>query len=275
METGIVDFNLLMLTVALLLGAGFMWFLMRAWSRPKKIQKRSRFLLNAERALYQQLSEALSDEYLVFPKVAMSDVVEVDAGISGLSKSKAVHFLRDERFDFVICNRQSMAIYAVVELEHSKAVNNSKSSVGSGMVRKQKQKNELVNKLCESAKLRVFYFDARQADSYKDMNLCRLITGRAKKKPKQVSASSTHQSQLSVDSLSHTVLGAHRTCPKCRSELVTKVSMKGSDIGEKYLMCRKYPYCDYRMSVSDLDSMNQMKQKEIRDASVDGYSKWA
>ena len=272
---GILSLELVVAMMAVSGGTILVWQILRSASKPKKIQKRSRLLRNAEKGLFEQLSNALSDSYLVFPKVAMSDVIEVDTEISGLSKSKAIQFLRDERFDFVLCHRETMAIYGVVELEHSKAVNDSTSKVGSKMAKKQEQRNELISQLCEDAKLRVFFFDARQAQSYKNMDLCRLITGRSKRTSLEARMSPTHQSQLEIESPSLSIVGSNRTCPKCRSELVTKVAMKGSDIGEKYLMCRKYPYCDYRLSMNDTSSLHKIKQRESRDAMAKGYNKWS
>jgi len=272
---GNISFDLIMLMLVVSGGSILIWHMVRAASKPKRIQKRSRLMLNAEKGLFEQLSEALESDYVVFPKVAMSDVIEVDSGVSGLSKSKSVQFLRGERFDFVLCNRQTMAIYAVVELEHSKAVNNSDPKVSKKTLRAQKERNDLINQLCEDVNLRVFYFDARQAESYKSMNLCRLITGRSKRKFQEAHMSPTHQSQLTIDVSSEAIIGNSRSCPKCRNELVTKVSMKGADIGEKYLMCRKYPYCDYRISMSDIGSLQRIQQREKQDAVAEGYSKWS
>jgi ssDNA-binding Zn-finger/Zn-ribbon topoisomerase 1 len=113
--------------------------------------------------------------------------------------------------------------------------------------------------------LRLFYFDAR-AD-YTGLDICRLIIGKSKgDRSNEDRLSATHQSQLTIDNSSHSISGYARSCPKCRSEVVTKVSVKGRTIGEKFLMCRKYPYCDYRIAKKDLKRVK--KTNKTRDVSL-------
>jgi len=40
-------------------------------------------------------------------------------------------------------------------------------------------------------------------------------------------------------------------------------------------MCRKYPYCDYRVSFKDLERMREIEQKENKQAESGGYNNWS
>ncbi len=231
------------------------------------VQRRSRVLSNAERSFYEELCAAFDDEYAVLPKVEMSQILEPKSQLSRSAKSVISKALINEHFDFVLCSRQNMTVFGVIELEHSDSASGAQKS------RQQKTRNEYISKLCENAGVRVFFFDARQ--SYKSVDLSRLIIGRSKLSEDEAKMSPTHQSQLTIETPSNSVYGHSRSCPKCRSEIVTKVALKGSDIGEKFLMCRKYPYCDYRVALKDLERMREIEQKESKQAESDGYNNWS
>lgn len=240
--------------------------LIYARSKTIRVQRKSRFLSVAERTFFDCLIDELSDKYFVFAKVAINNVVEPSPSARTLDVKCISEELKGLDFDFVLCSQNDMSIYGVVELEHS-----DKNKV----TRKGKQRQKLVGRACKSAGLKLFYFDVRQ--DYKSMDIARLITGKSKKiVASQDQQSPTHQSQLTIDSPSHSVVGNIRNCPKCRSEVVTKVSVKGSNIGEKFLMCRKYPYCDYRLSMSEVDEMNTAEQQAgSHKTKAGGYKNWS
>jgi len=231
------------------------------------VQRRSRVLSNAERSFYEELCSSLDDEYAVLVKVEMSQIIEPKPQLSNSVKSVISKSLENEHFDFVLCSRQNMSVFGVIELEHSDVASASKKA------NRQTTRNELISKLCENAGVRVFFFDARQ--NYKSVDLSRLIIGRSKLNEQDAKMSPTHQSQLTIETPSNSIYGHSRSCPKCRSEIVTKVALKGSDIGEKFLMCRKYPYCDYRVAVKDLERMREIEQKESKQAQTGGYKDWS
>ena len=251
---------------ALLLGVGYVFRNALASKARYEVQRRSRVLSNSERSFYEELCSAFDDDYAVLPKVEMSQIIEPKSQLSSSAKSVVSKMLENEHFDFVLCSRQNMAVFGVIELEHSDLGTGPKKS------RQQITRNERISKLCEKAGVRVFFFDARQ--NYKSVDLSKLIIGRSKLS-EEAKMSPTHQSQLTIESPSNSIYGHTRNCPKCRSEIVTKVALKGSDIGEKFLMCRKYPYCDYRVSLKDLERMREIEQKESKQAESGGYNNWS
>lgn len=268
------DFNVGWPTIlGLLLVCGVGAWLALSWinSTRKKtfdIQKKSRLLTVGERKLFACLSDALSESYLIFAKVAMNEVVEPSSGVRLLDLKRIESELKGRHFDFVLCDRSDMSIFGVIEMEHSKSDSNQKSTPI-----RDKQRERLITQVCKSANLKLFYFDVRQ--DYKNMDISRLITGKSKRAVEEDRMSPTHQSQLTIDNSSHSIEGHVRNCPKCRSEIVTKVSVKGSNIGEKFLMCRKYPYCDYRVSMKDLESLRKLEQEEEKKSGSKGFKNWS
>ena len=56
------------------------------------------------------------------------------------------------------------------------------------------------------------------------------------------------------------------------------MAVKGKRIGEKFLMCRKYPYCDYRVAMNDKMVAKQVKGDVSNgDSTVvrPGFSDWS
>lgn len=227
------------------------------------VQRKSRLLNPSQRQFFDALVEALGDEYFIFTRVGMRGVVEHKKGTGFFERRRTNKQIENSYFDFVLCQKLNMSIFAVVELQNF----DGKSK------RNRLNREALLARVCNGAGLKLFYFDIRQ--DYRSKDVARLITGRAKlRQESKPTITPTHESQLSVDTLSQSVLGHRRTCPKCRSEVVTKVAVRGSQIGKKFLMCRKYPYCDYQV-VSTEENINKIEQEERRKADVGGFNNWS
>ena len=100
-----------------------------------------------------------------------------------------------------------------------------------------------------------------------------MITGRSRVIKKEVSPA-THKSRLTVDGSSVSEYSRMRKCPNCNSEVVTKVAVKGDHIGEKFLMCRKYPYCDYQVPMPDT-KVQELHAKKRQQEPKTGFKDWS
>ena len=225
-----------------------------------------RFMSVDESRFFVALEKALSDKYYIYSKVRLLDITSFQKTAGALNKRSVNKRLKNLCADFVVCKKDDMSIIGVVELEKF----NKRISA-----KQKKHRESLMSSVCREADIRLFYFDGRQ--DYAGMDLCRLITGRSKSKPieskrrKSVVAEPSMMSIEEGDSMMETdVLDKVRSCPKCYSEVVIKVAVKGDNIGEKFLMCRKYPYCDYQLSVKD-ESLKTMQSKEDQRRGKAGY----
>lgn len=251
-----------LLTVAILFGAFYFWKL-RGGVNDFELQRRSRMLTAAERNFFECLANALSDDFYIFTKVRVLDVVEPSPASSRLHRQSIRKSLSTECLDYVLCKKHDLSIFGIVELENFEKRSNAKQRV---------RREKLISEVCKTANLRLFYFDIRQ--DYQGMDIRRLVTGRSKRAAKTEAVTPTHQTQLSSDGSSTTDYSRMRSCPKCHSEVVTKIAVKGKRIGEKFLMCRKYPYCDYQMSVTDAKAA-KMEEKDKQRAAKPGFSDWS
>jgi ssDNA-binding Zn-finger/Zn-ribbon topoisomerase 1 len=107
-----------------------------------------------------------------------------------------------------------------------------------------------------------------------------LVTGKSSVTSKShgLSVPASQLSQLTVDNSSYAGFAKQRKCPQCNGEVVTKVAIKGKRIGEKFLMCRKYPYCDYRVPMDDQQVIQEMHRDinaNKRNSERTGFGDWS
>jgi hypothetical protein len=258
------DFNLgwqalSIVGVAMLVGIWVVWSNVTYFlAKTIPVRRKSRLLTVSERNLFEGLVLALSDSYFIFSKVGIQHVIEQTPGASGLDVKRITEDIKEQHFDFVLCRQDDMSIFGVVELKYKGKGRES---------RKRRKRHKLLSRLCLSANLKLFYFDARQ--DYKSMDIARIVTGKSKIAGSDRALAGTHSTQLSVEETSQSEAPNIKTCPKCRGELNTKVAVKGDNLGEKFLICSKYPYCDYRVLVSEF-------QKKLREESDSiGFDNWS
>jgi len=226
-----------------------------------ELQRKSRIFSAAERTLFECLVNSLNEDFYIFAKFGILDAVEPSSSANWLHTKQLKSRLKDESFDYLLCKKSDLSVFGAIELENFDQDTNKKMRAS---------REKLISTVCKSANIKLFYFDIRQ--DYREMDIRRLVTGKSAPASDE-KTSATHQSRLSVDSQSVSAFGHMRSCPKCHSELVTKVAVKGKRIGEKFLMCRKYPYCDYQLSMKDAE-MQKMQQKEAQRAKKPGFSDW-
>ena len=252
------------LVLAIAGGTVVWWANSKAPASKFDLQRKRSLMSAAERNFFEGLMKSLGSEFYVFTKMRVLDVLQAGADASWFQEQQIKLRLADETFDYLLCKKQDMSVFGVVELE----------TFEKGTDRKMRAAREkLIGEVCKRANLRVFYFDIRQ--DYRSMDIRRLVTGKsARKKPESARVSPVKNVELSIDSASVTQFSDLRSCPKCHSDLVSKVAVKGKRIGEKFLMCRKYPYCDYQVSMNDAKFLKMQKQekKKVKKA---GFSDWA
>lgn len=258
--------------IAVVIAAVFIFSLMRLRANSaghvSGIQKKSRLFSTSERNFFESLSDALDYDFHIFAKVGILEIVERGPQMSRTRFKRLSRALENERFDYVVCKKSDLSVSAVIELE----------CFDRRISRTRKQKRDsLISGLCKVSNLRLFYFDTRQ--DYLGVDIRRLITGSSKcvknvEKKKRESHSSMEMSELSASQSMVTEHVGQKTCPDCHSQLITKVAVKGKHIGERFLMCRKYPYCDYRVPLNKPNVVNICSAGAQTSELKKGFSDW-
>ena len=250
--------------------------------RFERVQVRNRFFQADERRLFDTMCDGLDHGYYIFPKVGIGDLVIGTSKLSQRSlnlnqRTPAKASWQSEVMDFVICDKKDFSIVAVVELER---FDNNESN------RKNAARNILISQICDAMKVKLFHFDTRL--DYDSSDVRRIITGRAKSgahsragsklEEKIAHAQEIHRRNKRIESESMITEYLNTTkCPQCNSDLITRVAKNGENIGKRFLMCRKYPYCDYKASLDEtkVAATNSKKAKASEAENKSGYSEWA
>lgn len=231
------------------------------------LQRKSRLFSSSERKFFESLSDALDYDYHIFAKVGVLEIIDKSPRMSKARFNRVKKLLENERFDYVVCKKADLSVTAVIELEYfDRRVSKTRK----------RRRDALISEICKTSKLRLFYFDTRQ--DYSGMDIRRLITGSSKcakpAEPKSENNNLEHSDLIESPSMV-TEHAGHNSCPECHSDLVTKVAVKGKYIGERFLMCRKYPYCEYRVRLNDPNVVN-IRSAGAQAAEIKkGFSDWS
>ena len=117
---------------------------------PPAYQLRPSLLTKAERSFYGVLRQVLREEWTVFAKVRVSDIVTVPRGVSGWQTQ--FNRVQSKHIDFVVCNPSTLRVLAAVELDDS-----------SHRKLERKERDAFVDEVFATAKLPLIHVPARQA----------------------------------------------------------------------------------------------------------------
>jgi Protein of unknown function (DUF2726) len=71
----------------------------------------------AERSFYGVLLKVIGDRYVVLGKIRLADIIKTRPGLSASECASAQNRISSKHVDFVLCNPQTLAIVAVIELD--------------------------------------------------------------------------------------------------------------------------------------------------------------
>jgi hypothetical protein len=71
----------------------------------------------AERLFYSVLQRAVDDEFALFTKVRLADIICVKENVHGKRRSAAFNRIKSKHADFVLCDPDSFKVLCVIELD--------------------------------------------------------------------------------------------------------------------------------------------------------------
>lgn len=74
-------------------------------------------LTPAERAFFLVLRQALADDYHLFAKVRLGDILQIERGVEGKRRYAAFGRISSKHADFVACDPRTFAVRGVIELD--------------------------------------------------------------------------------------------------------------------------------------------------------------
>lgn len=131
-------------------------FFTGAQSADYPYQARNYLFSRAERSFLGVLERALGDEYRVFGKVRMEDLIFVKKGTK--NRQSARNRIRSRHIDFVVCRKDDLSIQFLVELD-DKSHNNSKRA----------EADEFKNAACQAAGIKLVRIRAQSSYSLSEV----------------------------------------------------------------------------------------------------------
>ena len=74
-------------------------------------------LTEAETAFFQNLQLAVGEDFVLFSKVRLADVIEVRPGLINKYRMRAFNRISGKHLDFVICHPETFTVLGVIELD--------------------------------------------------------------------------------------------------------------------------------------------------------------
>lgn len=121
-------------------------------------QKESVLFTPAERSFLGVLESAIGDQFRVFGKVRLADVIKVKPGLSGSARQQAFNRIQSKHLDFVICDTGDLSVQFVVELDDS-----------SHQQYRRQARDEFLDKALTAAGVPVFHFPVKRTYSVQDI----------------------------------------------------------------------------------------------------------
>jgi hypothetical protein len=113
----------------------------------------------AERSFLGVLDLATPDEYRVFGKVRIADILTPKKGMNRKNWQIAFNKISAKHFDYVLCNKETLEVVLVIELDDK---SHNKKSV--------KVRDAFVNSACKTAELKLLRIPAKSKYSVNEVS---------------------------------------------------------------------------------------------------------
>ncbi|MCF7820851.1 MAG: DUF2726 domain-containing protein [Mariprofundaceae bacterium] len=173
-------------------------------------------LTQPELACFNTLRTVAGDEFYIMAKVSLSDIAVVKKGVDQARLKKAAKQGK-RHIDFILCNKESLAVICAIELEDAATAAKSKKNTPSA-------------DLLEEVGVMVFHLPVKTSYSVPEMQqaLTPYLKGH----------------QPSPDEMVATVsMEAFRSCKTCKARMVLKRAKSGKYKGVLFWVCSSYPKC--------------------------------
>jgi len=104
----------------------------------------------AERSFLGVLDQAVSDNYRVFGKVRVADIINPAKGMDRKSWQIAFNKISSKHFDYVLCSKDKLEVIAVIELDDKS--HNTKKAI---------KRDAVLESACKSSDLKLIRFQAK------------------------------------------------------------------------------------------------------------------
>lgn len=223
-------------------------------------QPREVLFTPAERSFLGVLEQALDNDYRVFGKVRLGDIVKPAKGLSNSRRTTAQNKINQKHVDFVICKTSDLVVVGVVELDDKSHERDDRAG-----------RDQFVDRVMAEAKIPVIHFSAKNGYALPEVR-AKLAEFFAKvavpsaKTVAQVESVPETPSHIPATSIVQTpgrlalvqaapVIPVQETaapvCPKCEAVMVKRQAAKGPHSGKFFWACSAFPKCRQVMAIGE------------------------
>ena len=209
-------------------------FVLAKWRKPSEqtfsypFEKQPALFTPAERSFVGVLEQVLEDEYRVFGKVRLADVLRVRRGLSSSERQGAFNRISRKHLDFVVCAADTLDLICAVELDDKSHSEKARQA-----------RDTFLEEALEAAGVPLVRFPAKQAYKLSD------VQGKLRQSLSVTTPSPVARAKTQTENPN-----SERVCPKCGAELVVKTAKRGKNAGQKFLACSTYPSCKATLSLN-------------------------
>lgn len=207
----------------------------------------------AERSFLGVLEQAVGEEYRIFGKVRVADVVSVNSMSDRSAWLRAFNRISAKHFDFVLCSKGELAVIAAIELDDK-----------SHRQRKRQERDAFLVGLCQAISLPLVQIPAQRTYSVPELRAQVLSALGVRQEPvpgspAQAGAALGVPSTLAEPKLAMaesaeihqpSMEAAVPACPKCSAPMARRQAKAGANAGQEFWGCSTFPKCRTIVPVS-------------------------
>ncbi len=199
----------------------------------------------AERSFLGVLDQAVGEEYRIFGKVRVADIVDAQQGLDARGRQTALNRVTNKHFDFVLCRKSDLSVICAIELNDQ-----------SHQRRKRQERDAFLAGVCQAVGVPLLQVPAQRGYAIPELrdNIRAAIgegpyrTSEANAvEPLKVATSaarSPSEAQTQAGQQAQPVSGAPAPpCPKCAAPMVRRQVKGGSNAGKEFWGCSTFPKC--------------------------------
>ncbi len=123
---------------------------------PLPYRRKDYLLTKAERSFFGVLQHAVNEEYLIFSKVRIGDLLYVRKGTE--KRQRFQNYINQKHVDFVLCDKESVKPLLVIELDDSSHQSN-----------RRRKRDNFVDRAMQAAELSILHIPAQQAYNVREL----------------------------------------------------------------------------------------------------------
>lgn len=184
----------------------------------------------AERSFLGVLDQAIGNDFRLFGKVRVGDVLTPRVDLGKSARQTALNKINRKHFDYLLCNPGDLSIVCAIEL-------NDKSH----QQKSRHDRDAFLKDACLSAGLPLILFDAQHAYSAMEIS-ARIAEALKVPTPKNVEKIITDLSEQDEEG-SAAENNSSPQCPRCSSAMVRRTAKGGGNAGQEFWGCSNFPKC--------------------------------